>query len=155
MANQIGPCANYRERRAKRVEAVDGEVGWTHVDGKLIGFKAVGEGWWDILKRLDEEFARILGEDVNKLAILQIKEKFGGLRVYIDHTPLSSDQWPELWAAVQKAEGESFKTCELCGSKDNIDSRGPDNQRFGRTLTLCEAHHAQRAKEGKLDALGV
>ncbi len=155
MAEQVGPCANYRERRTHRITQGDGKVGWSHLDGKLIGFKAVGEGWWDILKRLDEEFARILGEDINRLSIVQIKEKFGGLRVYIDHTSLSSDYWPELFEAGQRAESESYKTCELCGSKDNIDTRGPDHRSFGLTLTLCETHHTQRASKGGLDALGV
>lgn len=59
--------------------------------------------------------------------IFQVKEKFGGLRFYIDEAPLV------IHDAIQAAEIESFKTCEICGR--------PGELRGGSWLkTTCDAH---------------
>lgn len=59
--------------------------------------------------------------------ILQIKEKFGGLRFYASET---NDKQGEL---IFKAEEESFNICEVCGK--------PGKLRGDRWLaTRCEEH---------------
>ena len=50
--------------------------------------------------------------------ILQIKEKFGGLRFYVDTG--STD----LFRAIDAAEDASFKICEQCGAPGKLRSGG-------------------------------
>lgn len=68
-----------------------------------------GEGWFNILKEL---FEKMIKREIVKntdFCIDQIKEKFGGLRVY---TSLHDD---EIESFIKEAERRSFKTCESCG----------------------------------------
>ena len=61
------------------------------------------------------------------LTIMQIKEKFGGLRFY--YGPMDD----EVDAMVEAAEKQSYRTCEVCG--------GPGMLRDGGWLqTLCDEH---------------
>ena len=50
--------------------------------------------------------------------ITQIKEKYGGLRIYTAYT---SDEIKEI---IKQAEQECRETCEHCGSKENVEQRG-------------------------------
>ena len=61
----------------------------------------------------------------------QVKEKFGGLRVYLTS---STD---EMEQAIRQAEEESFKTCEICGEPGAL-------RRGGWLATLCDAHSEGR-----------
>lgn len=74
----------------------------------------VGDGWKPILRRLYDELES-LGWDGN---VGQVKEKFGGLRVYL-HDPEG-----KFAASIDRAEKESFQTCEVCGTKEGVDLRG-------------------------------
>ena len=49
---------------------------------------------------------------------LQIKEKFGTLRYYV----YGGDSYAHN--AIRKAEDESYNTCEKCGSKENVETKG-------------------------------
>ena len=61
------------------------------------------------------------------LTIMQIKEKYGGLRFY--YGPMDD----EVDAMVEAAEEQSYRTCEVCG--------GPGMLRDGGWLqTLCDEH---------------
>lgn len=55
--------------------------------------------------------------DAEGATVLQIKEKFGGLRFYVD----GSDKLEEM---ISQAEADSFKTCELCGKPGVLRSTG-------------------------------
>lgn len=73
------------------------------------------DGWFDILDKLFTkiepiavELKKTLPED-QRPRVGQIKEKFAGLRVYIDHDVV------EMREAIDQAEKESFVTCEMCG----------------------------------------
>lgn len=81
----------------------------------LISFDC-GDGWKDILDRL---FSKI-GDEMIRIDthVLQVKEKFGGLRVY---TGRENDLISE---AIRGAEKEAIKTCETCGSRDDIKTEG-------------------------------
>ena len=50
----------------------------------------------------------------NEIKVLQVKEKFGSLNFYVSHMDKT------LSNMIDKAEAESWKTCEHCGSKDNV-----------------------------------
>jgi len=87
------------------------------------GFEC-GEGWYLILKNLFEAISKL--DLPESFEILQVKEKFGGLRVY---TNSSTD---EVDALIDKAEEESLITCEVCGAFAKPSTRG------GWVKTICE-----------------
>lgn len=89
--------------------------------------KEVGPGWSDLLRRLvDDLFAK--GWDGR---VLQVKEKFGGLRFYINKCADGLDD------RISQAEDESYRTCEECGL--------PGVARSGGWIkTLCDLHAAGR-----------
>ena len=74
----------------------------------------VGDGWKPIIIKLINDIIDI-DKDVN---ITTIKEKFGGLRFYISG---GSD---EIFDLIDKAEEESFKVCEECGTRENVETKG-------------------------------
>lgn len=80
---------------------------------ELFGIEC-GKGWNKlIIPILDYIDLYNSGHD-DKIEILQIKEKFGGLRIY------TSFSTPELDQLIDDAEEQSFKTCEYCGSAGNV-----------------------------------
>lgn len=84
-----------------------------------------GEGWVSVLDRMFADFRQIGG----KIVIAQVKEKFGGLRVYVD---VEESNKEAVWARISQAEEECWKTCEDCGQ--------PGEQRGGGWIrTLCES----------------
>ena len=77
--------------------------------------KYVGPGWKDIIVRLvDDLYA--LGWDGQ---VAQVKEKFGGLRFY-----LNSEGTPEMFARIAEAEDESFVTSEFSGKPGELRDTG-------------------------------
>ena len=71
------------------------------------GFEC-GDGWFKVI---DELCARLSKFDDVQAA--QVKEKFGGLRFYID--AVDSDHYEEVHQIIAEAEVQSYKTCEICG----------------------------------------
>lgn len=73
------------------------------------------KGWTELIKPLFEyvENYNKTHED-NQIEITQVKEKFGGLRFYVDNAP------DELHKMIDKAEAESYTICEVCGTKENV-----------------------------------
>lgn len=70
--------------------------------------------------------------------ILQIKEKFGGLRFYVGE--MSDENVASLSTAINVAEDASFRICQDCGA--------PGVLRGGGWLrTLCHDCHAKRQHE--------
>jgi len=84
-----------------------------------------GRGWESLYAPL---IARCKAEGVG---VLQIKEKFGGLRFYV------MDGSEELHAAIKEAEAKSLTICEQCGSPGEL-------RKGGWRKTLCDQH----AQEG-------
>jgi len=73
-------------------------------------FDDVGPGWRKILEELH---ANLIGWAPN-YQVDQVKEKFGGLRVYLTYNQLS--MVTDMERAVGYAEQQSLKTCEMCGA---------------------------------------
>lgn len=74
----------------------------------------VGPGWATILTDLHSKIQALQPDyDVG-----QLKEKFGGLRVYLNTLA------PGVGNLIQQAEGESRKTCEMCGQPGEPSGRG-------------------------------
>ncbi len=75
-----------------------------------------GKGWEKVLQPIFdyvEEYNKDK-EDDGKLIPIQIKEKFGTLRVYMNF------ETDELSKLIEEAECNSYKTCEMCGSTEDV-----------------------------------
>lgn len=92
-------------------------------------FNSVGPGWRQILEKLHRELMEIFPD----YQIGQVKEKFGGLRVYINNYPENGEVRNSIFEAIAAAEDGSFIICERCGSTNSVDTRGP-----GWIKTLCD-----------------
>lgn len=81
--------------------------------------------------------------------ILQVKEKFGGLRFYI-----AGERAIDLDLLVDAAEAQSFHTCELCG-EHGVKGWDPETRRpifrattsGGWRKTLCEPCREKKDKQ--------
>jgi hypothetical protein len=116
--------------------------------------ESVGQGWHGILERL-------FAAKPDWIMVVQVKEKFGGLRFYLDdgtvrvdfiglgsltvpaeQEHLDEDRTLQLTAfkkLVDEAEAESFSICEDCGA--------PAEPRPGGWIhTLCEPCLKKRRK---------
>src|SRR5262249_3378428 len=74
----------------------------------------VGDGWYDIIDKLCAEIQAIADKDGLEVRAAQVKEKFGGLRFYVDG---GNDK---IRAAISRAEAASGETCETCGKPGKI-----------------------------------
>lgn len=110
--------------------------------GKYGGF-AIDAGWWPIIESLcsniqrhinwrNEQFEKYgRGEKVEQVVVMQIKEKFGGLRFYYS----GGDE--NIHGMVRMAEAWADATCEECGKPGKLRGRG-------WMKTLCDEHEAER-----------
>jgi hypothetical protein len=73
-----------------------------------------GQGWVGIITKLTEDLIA-MGWDRE---LLQIKEKFGSMRYYIDAGT------PEMYSRIRQAEEQTAKTCENCGNPGKIGLHG-------------------------------
>jgi hypothetical protein len=73
---------------------------------------AVGQGWRSLVEPLIELCKQA------DVPILQVKEKYGGLRFYVGAAP------DEVHAAIEAAEEASLSTCEVCGNTGTLMGRG-------------------------------
>lgn len=89
------------------------------------GLASVGEGWADLVRRAFE--AKPEGTQ-----IVQVKEKFGGLRIY----PRRST--PSYINVLRDIEAESNQICERCGKPGSL-----DYYRY-YAQTLCDEHKKER-----------
>ena len=100
------------------------------------GFECL-DGWYDLIDNLCKEIlehcynARIPLPSVN-----QVKEKFGGLRFYIDtvidyeEDNATIKKYDALYAIIDKYEAKSFNVCEECGKPGSFIHNG-------RAYTRC------------------
>lgn len=140
----------------------DGPIASYAYAGKAIGFNSVGPGWKPILEAVNVimkgaiEGARINSqiraqefrdpdctEDAD-IRIVQVKEKFGGLRIYWESKGLSQRLRNEVYGTTMMAESLSFRICEKCSSFGGTETRVKRGAKYGRTLTLCATCHNDR-----------
>jgi hypothetical protein len=83
-----------------------------------------GDGWLDLLESLCRQIQCHVDVESKKnekyeiAKFLQIKEKFGALRVYVK----SND--PYVHGLIRMAEAISVKMCQLCGSPGKLKTAG-------------------------------
>ena len=85
-------------------------------------FFPVGNGWRPLVEKLVDDIILI----DKGVEVLQVKEKFGGLRFYVYYAD------DKVYDLIDKAEMESETICERCGTKDNVTTKGK------WILTLCD-----------------
>src|SRR5579885_1144893 len=92
------------------------------------------EGWFVLLRGIcaliEYEIERLPVELQEQVYAVQIKQKFGGLRFYMEHST------PKIDGAIALAEELSNNTCEVCGS-----TNAGHKQVGGWIGTLCDEHH--------------
>jgi len=71
-----------------------------------------GDGWFDIIYNLCNEISPF------RPKVMQIKEKFGGLRFYCMFP--NEDNSKKGYDFIRKAEQQAYKTCEQCGSPGEL-----------------------------------
>lgn len=92
---------------------------------------AISDGWEPLLRRLlteiETERLKLPAPETARVKLFQVKEKFGGLRVYL------SGKTSVMQSALDRAERESFGICEKCGATgEDVFSQGS-----GWVRTLC------------------
>lgn len=90
-----------------------------------------GDGWLQLIHDLIEE---LIAAGWDKQTT-QVKEKFGGLRFYIN----SGSE--EIWNIISKYETLSYKTCETCGETGEL------RNDLGWWRTLCDKHYNEKLEE--------
>lgn len=78
-----------------------------------LALSSVGPGWASLIHHIFDTLENIKGT----VKIVQVKEKFAGLRVYTDYMN------DELEAVIRQAERESFTICEECGKPGKVRGR--------------------------------
>ena len=119
------------EEMNKFLESIGGlENGWRRDYGAIVdsGFFSIGKGWYQIVKDLIEDLIE-LGWDKQ---VVQVKEKFGGLRFYINEGSR------EIHDRISEAGKLSHETCEICGKQ------GEMRTDIGWYSTLCNKHYEER-----------
>ena len=112
------------------LQSIGGLVnGWREDRDPIVSrhFCSCGDGWLQLIHDLIEELLAA-GWDKH---ILQIKEKFGGLRFYIG----SGSE--EIHDIISKYEHLSYETCEVCGETGRI------RNDLGWIPTLCDKHYKE------------
>lgn len=79
----------------------------------------VSDGWLHIVYQMTDKFNDL------PLKVLQIKEKFGQLRVYVDWQEKPTLEQKEVFQkAVELAQYKCSHTCEVCGEPGKLIHNG-------------------------------
>lgn len=87
------------------------------------------DGWKELVAKLDEE----LGVVDPDYELAQCKEKFGGLRYYVDFSEQCSDS-EKAYEIINRYEQLSETVCDVCGKQ------GENRSVNGWLATRCEEH---------------
>jgi hypothetical protein len=90
-------------------------------------YRDVGKGWHKLLEQAHVEIQAVNPE----YEVLQVKEKFGGLRLYL----MASREGQDI---AHKYEQKSYEVCEFCGKPGSLD------QSHFWLNTLCDEHKERR-----------
>lgn len=95
----------------------------------------VGDGWLPLIHRLCEKLQLISKVSFITINAVQIKEKFGGLRFYVDLIDNNYYEINSTWKSIiddviLEAERRSYSICEECGQFGEI----RENRKWIKTL---------------------
>ena len=98
--------------RALREEFPESIGSWTHE-------VSIGDGWLPLVQGLCRYLQSMSAErGLEPVRVLQVKEKFGGLRFYVEEPS------EEQLLVIQFAEMLSFGICERCGTTRDLAIEG-------------------------------
>ena len=100
----------------------------------------VGEGWHQLIRELEEGLNAIDPD----FELLQVKEKFGGLRYYAQTHLVNDSAQLRFHELINKAESKSVTVCEQCGEPGDVRAGT-----FGWLKTLCDDHQAERMEQDR------
>lgn len=107
------------------------------------GFEC-GDGWVDILSELILKIKELDSNTGVVTEVIQIKEKFGGLRFYPMHGGST-----EIWKLISEYEQKSYEVCEITGSTIDVGL-----WTYGWMITMskkyAEEYYQIRVSEGRL-----
>jgi hypothetical protein len=89
--------------------------------------QCVGKGWEKLVRKV---YNAKEGLGI-PLGIIDVKEKWGGLRIYTDYYV------KEIEEVIKEIGEESLKICETCGASAGLVKKGTWYQ------TLCEEHRGE------------
>jgi hypothetical protein len=91
----------------------------------------VGDGWYWLIDQLCDRIQSYLDNNphlkIPQVEAVQVKEKFAGLRFYIN----GGDD--DIYGAISLAEHMSYNICEVCGSTKDIGCTQ------GWLMTICKS----------------
>ena len=117
----------------------DYPVVFRHMDTTT--FSSLPAGWYTIMDNLCSNLTPLLEEALQEnpetpeeplFSILQIKEKFGGLRFYYTMNTKNDDLYRKVQAMIDNAEDASYETCQITGKPGVLCKSG------SWYMTLCE-----------------
>lgn len=101
-------------------------------------YAAIEEGWFQLVSDLVDDLEELWPD----FKVVQIKEKFGGLRFYVETYKKDYVGQPVVESAfyqrIAKAEAESYTICEACGKPGKL------REDLSWNLTLCDEHYRDR-----------
>lgn len=92
----------------------------------------VGLGWQPLVKPLEELCI------ANGVKVRQVKEKFGTLRIHVDHID-DEELSDKVYRMIKSAEHLANITCEMCGEY------GEHGGKYW-LKTYCQKHHDEENK---------
>jgi hypothetical protein len=110
MSDSDSPSNRLRQRHPSTVVGCKGKPGNFPV--------SCGNGWMPILERCFDQFDAIFAGTGKRLQIIQIKEKFGTLRIQTEAVPQHLQEPVRL--AIDEAELLSNAVCEECGAQGRL-----------------------------------
>lgn len=117
---------------------------FSHLFEERMGIKSIGlecgPGWHPIIGRMLAEIDAI--RPPTEARIVQIKQKFGDLRVYYDNIEDAVDE------AIERAEWLCAVSCERCGEPARI-------RRNGWVTVLCDEHYSRSDEEDDIGGRGL
>lgn len=95
------------------------------------------DGWYGLIRKVCEQITEALSKNQNigNLRFVQIKEKWGQLRIYVNNYP------NEIEEILNNAEAESANICEMCGTTENVTQNSA-----GWIKSLCPTCRENRFK---------
>lgn len=110
------------------------------VTQNLMSFGLPGPGWHNIIEKFCERVSPLVKDfpENDPLMFMQVKEKFGTLRIYMTHYS------EPILEATREAEEASAVTCEECGEPGSWRS-----DRFWK-VTECDSCHSNSARLKRL-----
>ena len=120
--------SDYRQAKSRYDNLME-----TGVGNVLYGTKTVTQ------EALDEAKAKLDEETLKVPVAVQVKEKFGGLRFYVNGAT------DKHWNYISVAESMSYRTCEECGNPGKTYTDGWHR-------TLCDIHAAMDGREEQYES---